>query len=53
MSETIHVDMNPQLECAETLASRFYTDPAMLQRERERIHKAVDFSEQAQQEDKL
>ncbi len=31
------LDINPQLECAETLASRFYTDPAMLTREKERI----------------
>ncbi len=26
----LHLDINPQLECAETLASRFYTDPAKL-----------------------
>jgi choline monooxygenase len=31
------LDVNPQLECAETLASRFYTDPAILALERERI----------------
>ena len=31
------VDVNPQLECAETLASRFYTDPAILASEKERI----------------
>jgi choline monooxygenase len=30
-------DVNPQLECAETLASRFYTDPAILALEKERI----------------
>jgi hypothetical protein len=31
------LDVNPQLECAETLASRFYTDPAMLTLEKQRI----------------
>ncbi len=31
------LDVNPQLECAETLASRYYTDPAMLSLEKERI----------------
>ena len=33
----VPLDMNPQLECAETLASRFYTDPAVLVLEKERI----------------
>jgi choline monooxygenase len=33
----IHLDVNPQLECAETLASRFYTDPAVRELEKERI----------------
>ena len=33
----LHVDVNPQLECAETLASCFYTDPAVLALEKERI----------------
>jgi choline monooxygenase len=31
------LDLNPQLECAETLPSRFYTDPAILALEKERI----------------
>jgi len=31
------IDVNPQLECAETLASRFYTDPAILALEKDRI----------------
>jgi choline monooxygenase len=31
------LDINPQLECAETLASHFYTDPHMLACEREQI----------------
>lgn len=37
MSEPVPLNMNPHLECAETLASRFYTEPGMLQQERERI----------------
>jgi len=36
-SRPFQVDVNPQLECAETLASRFYTDPSILALERERI----------------
>ena len=35
--EPVRVEVNPQLECAETLASRFYTDPAILTLEKERI----------------
>src|SRR5215475_1006829 len=37
MGEPIRVDLNPQLECAETLASRYYTEPAILSQEKERI----------------
>lgn len=36
-SKPVRLDVNPQLECAETLASRFYTDPAVLALEKERI----------------
>ena len=35
--EFTHVDVNPRLECAETLASRFYRDPGLLALEKERI----------------
>jgi len=35
--EPLNVEVNPQLECAETLASRFYTNPAVLLLEKERI----------------
>ena len=35
--ERLRLDINSQLECAETLASRFYTDPAILTLERSRI----------------
>ena len=36
-SERLRLDVNSQLECAETLASRFYTDPAILTLEKGRI----------------
>ena len=36
-AEPIRVDVNPELKCAETLASRFYTDPAILALEKSRI----------------
>src|SRR5215475_15695157 len=37
LPERAKLDVNPQLECAETLASHFYTDPAILALEKERI----------------
>jgi choline monooxygenase len=36
-TEPLHLDVNQQIECAQTLASRFYTDPSILDVERERI----------------
>jgi choline monooxygenase len=33
----LRVDVNEQIECAQTLASRFYTDPAILEIEKEKI----------------
>src|SRR5260370_3152555 len=33
----LHLDMHEQIECAQTLASRFYTDPAILEIEKTRI----------------
>jgi choline monooxygenase len=36
-SKPVRLDINPQVECAETLASQFYTDPAILTREKEKI----------------
>jgi choline monooxygenase len=36
-TEPLRLDVNPQLECAETLPSHFYTDPSMLVREKEKI----------------
>ncbi|HLK04995.1 MAG TPA: SRPBCC family protein [Candidatus Acidoferrum sp.] len=39
MSSTkpLHLDINEQIECAFTLASRFYTDPTVLEIEKEKI----------------
>jgi choline monooxygenase len=39
--QTFRLDVNPQLECVETLASGYYTDPAMLNREKERIFRGT------------
>jgi choline monooxygenase len=36
-SKPLHLDVNEQIECAYTLASRFYTDPAILEIEKEKI----------------
>ena len=36
-TKPIHLDMHEQIECAQTLASRFYTDPAILEIEKSRI----------------
>src|SRR5450432_266804 len=36
-SKPLHLDVNEQIECAHTLASRFYTDPAILEVEHARI----------------
>src|SRR5260370_5266856 len=33
----LHLDMHEQIECAQTLASRFYTDPTILEIEKTRI----------------
>jgi len=35
--KSLHLDVNEQIECAHTLASRFYTDPAILEIERSNI----------------
>ena len=36
-SKPLHLDVNEQIECAQTLASKFYTDPAILEIEKTRI----------------
>jgi choline monooxygenase len=36
-TKPLHLDVNEQIECAQTLASRFYTDPAILDMEKARI----------------
>jgi phenylpropionate dioxygenase-like ring-hydroxylating dioxygenase large terminal subunit len=37
ITKPLHLDVNEQIECAHTLASRFYTDPAILEIEKARI----------------
>ena len=37
MTTPLHLDVNQQIECAHTLASRFYTDPAILEIEKDKI----------------
>ena len=36
-NKTMRLDVNEQIECAHTLASRFYTDPSILELERSKI----------------
>ncbi len=36
-TKPLHLDVNEQIECAQTLASRFYTDPAILEIEKEKV----------------
>jgi choline monooxygenase len=36
-SKSLHLDVNEQIECAHTLASRFYTDPSILEIEKCKI----------------
>src|SRR6202165_4782753 len=36
-NKSLHLDVNEQIECAHTLASRFYTDPSILDIERSKI----------------
>ena len=40
-NESLHLDVNEQIECAHTLASRFYTDPAILEIEKSTIFRAT------------
>src|SRR5579864_3028684 len=37
LTKPLHLDVNEQIECAHTLASRFYTDPTILEIEKARI----------------
>ena len=37
LTKPLHLDVNEQIECAHTLAARFYTDPAILEVEKKRI----------------
>jgi hypothetical protein len=37
IAKPLHLDVNERIECAQTLASRFYIDPAILEIEKARI----------------
>jgi phenylpropionate dioxygenase-like ring-hydroxylating dioxygenase large terminal subunit len=37
ITKPLHLDVHEQIECAQTLASKYYTDPAILAIEKERI----------------
>src|SRR6266851_3505275 len=37
LTKPLHLGVHDQIECAQTLASRFYTDPAILEIEKSRI----------------
>src|SRR5438552_17812645 len=37
LTKPLHLDVHQQIECAQTLASRFYTDPAILEIEKTRV----------------
>src|SRR5258706_4069388 len=37
LTKPLHLDVHEQIECSQTLASRFYTDPAILEIEKTRI----------------
>src|ERR1700724_37807 len=37
IGKPLHLDVNEQMECAQTLGSRFYTDPAILEVEKARM----------------
>jgi choline monooxygenase len=40
-TKPLHLDVNEQIECAHTLASRFYTDPSILDVERAKIFRCT------------
>jgi len=39
--KSLHLDVNEQIECARTLASRFYTDPSILEIEKSKIFRST------------
>ena len=39
--KSLHLDVNEQIECAHTLASRFYTDPSILEIEKNKIFRST------------
>src|SRR6267154_6672719 len=40
-NKSLHLDVNEQIECAHTLASRFYTDPSILEIEKNKIFRST------------
>jgi choline monooxygenase len=40
-NKSLHLDVNEQIECAHTLASRFYTDPSVLEIEKSKIFRST------------
>jgi len=40
-NKSLHLDVNEQIECAHTLASRFYTDPSILEIEKSKIFRST------------
>src|SRR6266481_1687840 len=40
-NKSLHLDVNEQIECAHTLASRFYTDPSILEIEKSKIFRGT------------
>jgi choline monooxygenase len=40
-TKPLHLDVNEQIECAHTLASRFYTDPSILDVERAKVFRCT------------
>jgi hypothetical protein len=48
IAKPLHLDMNEQIECAQTLASRFYTDLAILDFEKLRLRKLRRYSQKQQ-----
>jgi len=40
-NKSLHLDVNEQIECAHTLASRFYTDPSILEIEKGKIFRGT------------
>src|SRR5260370_7172205 len=40
-NKSLHLDVNEQIECAHTLASRFYTDPSIVEIEKSKVFRST------------